>query len=41
MILPVSLAMAPVIGYDPAWASVLPVFVAMTLLAIPPILVGA
>jgi osmoprotectant transport system permease protein len=42
MILPVSLALAPVIGYRPVVGlSFLPTFGAMTLLAIPPILVGA
>ena len=42
MILPLSLQAAPVLGYDPGVGlSVLPVFGAMTLLAIPPILVNA
>ena len=42
MILPVSLSLAPVLGYRPALGlSFIPVFGAMTLLAIPPILVGA
>lgn len=42
MILPVSLSLAPVLGYKPALGlSFLPTFGAMTLLAIPPILVGA
>jgi osmoprotectant transport system permease protein len=40
ILLPVSLALAPVIGYDPGLGlAFLPVFGAMTLLAIPPILV--
>jgi osmoprotectant transport system permease protein len=42
MILPVSLSLAPVLGYKPGLGlSFIPVFGAMTLLAIPPILVGA
>jgi osmoprotectant transport system permease protein len=41
-LLPVTLLMAPTIGYDPAFGlSDLPLFLAMMLLAIPPILVGA
>lgn len=41
-ILPLSLTLAPTIGYDPSLGlTVLPIFLAMTLLAIPPILVGA
>jgi osmoprotectant transport system permease protein len=41
-ILPVSLLLAPTVGYDPAFGlSDLPLFLAMMLLAIPPILVGA
>jgi len=41
-ILPVTLLLAPTIGYDPAFGlSDLPIFIAMLLLAIPPILVGA
>jgi osmoprotectant transport system permease protein len=40
ILLPISLALAPVIGYDPGLGlAFLPVFGAMTLLAIPPILV--
>ena len=42
MILPVALALAPTLGYDPLLGlSFLPIFLAMVLLAIPPILVGA
>jgi osmoprotectant transport system permease protein len=42
MIMPVSLALAPSVGYDPRLGlTFLPIFGAMTLLAIPPILVGA
>ena len=42
MILPVSLSLAPTLGYKPGLGlSFIPVFGAMTLLAIPPILVGA
>lgn len=42
MLLPVMLALAPVLGYDPRLGlRFLPVFLAMVLLAIPPILVGA
>jgi osmoprotectant transport system permease protein len=42
MILPVALAWAPTLGYDPRFGlSVLPIFLAMVLLAIPPILVAA
>lgn len=42
MILPVSLSLAPVLGYNAKLGlSFLPTFGAMTLLAIPPILVGA
>ena len=42
MILPISLNAAPVFGYDPALGlSFIPTFGAMTLLAIPPILVNA
>ena len=41
-ILPIALSLAPTIGYDPALGlTFLPIFLAMTLLAIPPILVGA
>lgn len=41
-ILPLSLTFAPIIGYDPSIGlSFLPIFLAMMLLAIPPILVGA
>jgi osmoprotectant transport system permease protein len=41
-ILPLSLAFAPVAGYSPSLGlTFLPIFLAMTLLAIPPILVGA
>ncbi|MFN8621618.1 MAG: ABC transporter permease [Chloroflexota bacterium] len=42
MILPVALSLAPTLGYDPLLGlSFLPIFLAMVLLAIPPILVGA
>jgi osmoprotectant transport system permease protein len=42
MVLPVALALAPVIGYSPTLGlNFLPIIVAMTLLAIPPILVNA
>ncbi|MFN8620483.1 MAG: ABC transporter permease subunit [Chloroflexota bacterium] len=42
MILPVALSLAPTPGYDPLLGlSFLPIFLAMVLLAIPPILVGA
>lgn len=42
MVLPVTLALAPVVGYSPALGLVfLPIFISMTLLAIPPILVNA
>jgi osmoprotectant transport system permease protein len=42
MILPVALAWAPTIGYDPRLGlSFIPIFLAMVLLAIPPILVAA
>ncbi len=42
MILPVSLGLAPVIGYTPeAGLNFLPIVISMTLLAIPPILVNA
>jgi osmoprotectant transport system permease protein len=41
-ILPLSLTLAPTIGYDPSLGlTFLPIFLAMTLLAIPPILIGA
>ena len=41
-ILPLTLLLAPTVGYDPAFGlSGLPIFIAMLLLAIPPILVGA
>jgi len=41
MLLPVMLALAPVIGYDPQLGlSFLPIFLAMLLLAVPPILVA-
>ncbi len=41
-VLPLALTMAPTIGYDPGLGlTFLPIFLAMTLLAIPPILVGA
>lgn len=42
MILPVALSLAPTLGYDPRFGlSYLPIFLAMVLLAIPPILVAA
>jgi len=42
MILPLALAGAPVLGYNPRLGlSVIPIFLAMVLLAIPPILVAA
>jgi osmoprotectant transport system permease protein len=42
MVLPVALGLAPVLGYSPTLAlNFLPIFTAMTLLAIPPILVSA
>lgn len=42
MVLPVSLSLAPVLGYPPSIGlNFLPIFIAMTLLAIPPILVSA
>jgi osmoprotectant transport system permease protein len=42
MLLPVMLGLAPVLGYDPRLGlRLLPVFLAMVLLAIPPILVAA
>lgn len=41
IVLPISLRLAPTLGYDPALGlSEIPTFTAMTLLAIPPILVG-
>jgi len=41
IVLPISLRLAPVIGYDPSLGlSEIPTFIAMTALAIPPILVG-
>ncbi|MEK6719391.1 MAG: ABC transporter permease [Chloroflexota bacterium] len=41
IVLPISLRLAPDLGYPPAWGlSEIPTFTAMTLLAIPPILVG-
>lgn len=41
-ILPIALSLAPTLGYDPALGlTFLPIFLAMTLLAIPPILVGS
>lgn len=41
IVLPISLRLAPVIGYDPSLGlSEIPTFTAMTALAIPPILVG-
>ena len=41
MILPIALTLAPTIGYDPDLGlTFLPIFLAMTLLAIPPILVA-
>ena len=40
-ILPIALTLAPTIGYDPDLGlTFLPLFLAMTLLAIPPILVA-
>jgi osmoprotectant transport system permease protein len=42
MLLPVMLGLAPVLGYDPLFGlQFLPIFLAMLLLAIPPILVAA
>ena len=42
MVLPVTLALAPVLGYPPALGlNPLPILISMTLLAIPPILVNA
>jgi osmoprotectant transport system permease protein len=42
MILPLALALAPVIGYSPSLGlNTIPILVAMTLLAIPPILVNS
>ncbi len=42
MVLPVSLGLAPVLGYSPSVGlNFFPIFIAMTLLAIPPILVSA
>ncbi|MBA2373776.1 MAG: ABC transporter permease [Chloroflexi bacterium] len=42
IILPVSLSLAPVLGYSPSLGlNFLPILIAMTLLAIPPILVNA
>ena len=42
MVLPVTLALAPVLGYAPALGlNPLPILISMTLLAIPPILVNA
>lgn len=42
MILPVALSLAPTLGYDPRLGlSYIPIFLAMVLLAIPPILVAA
>jgi osmoprotectant transport system permease protein len=42
MVLPVTLALAPVLGYSPSLGlNLLPILVSMTLLAIPPILVNA
>lgn len=42
MVLPVSLALAPTLGYSPTLGlNFFPIFIAMALLAIPPILVGA
>ncbi len=42
MVLPVSLGLAPIVGYSPtAGLNFLPILIAMTLLAIPPILVNA
>jgi len=41
IVLPISLRLAPVVGYDPSLGlSEIPTFTAMTALAIPPILVG-
>jgi osmoprotectant transport system permease protein len=41
MVLPISLALAPTLGYDPSLGlTFIPTFTAMVLLAIPPILVG-
>jgi len=41
IVLPISLRLAPELGYDPGLGlSEIPTFTAMTLLAIPPILVG-
>ena len=42
MVLPVTLALAPVLGYSPSLGlNTLPILISMTLLAIPPILVNA
>ena len=42
MVLPVSLALAPVLGYSPTLGlNFIPIFISMILLAIPPILVSA
>jgi osmoprotectant transport system permease protein len=42
MIMPVALTLAPTLGYDPRLGlTFLPIYLAMVLLAIPPILVGA
>jgi osmoprotectant transport system permease protein len=42
MILPVALSLAPTLGYDPRFGlTYIPIFLAMVLLAIPPILVAA
>ena len=42
MVLPVSLGLAPILGYSPSLGlNFIPILVAMTLLAIPPILVSA
>ena len=42
MVLPVTLALAPVLGYSPSLGlNFLPILISMTLLAIPPILVNA
>ena len=42
MVLPISLALAPVLGYSPSLGlNFVPIFIAMILLAIPPILVSA
>lgn len=42
MVLPVTLALAPVLGYSPSLGlNLLPILISMTLLAIPPILVNA